>query len=187
MQVVALEPPAAMRREARRANPHPLVLPVAGRAEALHLGAARRGTAWLSTVIHHVDLERSACELRPVLRDGAPLLVRSAFPGREAGITLARYFPVHRRLAQLPSIEQTAEVLGRAGFACTTLENVAQESASSLEDFARRVRGARHADSLLASLADAEYEAGLAALERDVASGAARGPVIDRLTVLFFR
>lgn len=186
-RVVALEPSAAMRREALRANPQPLVRPLAGRAEALPLGAASCGAAWLSTVIHHVDLERSARELRRVLRDGAPLLVRNAFPGREAGITLARYFPVRRRLAQFPSIERTVEVLGRAGFACATIEDVPQESAPSLADLARRVREARHADSLLASLEDAEYEAGLAALERDVAAGTAPGPVIDRLTVLFFR
>jgi ubiquinone/menaquinone biosynthesis C-methylase UbiE len=188
VRVVALEPAAAMRREAARANPHALVSGVAGRAEALPLSRASCGAAWLSTVIHHVDLAATARELRRVLRDGAPVLIRSAFIGREENVTLVRFFtPARRALEHFPTIEQTCEVLGRAGFAHVSDEDVPQESAPSLAAFAERVRGARHADTLLAALDDDEYATGLERLERAVAEEQEPRPVVDRLTLLVLR
>ncbi len=100
--VVAVEPSAAMR--ARSACP----ATVAGRAEAIPLAAGSVGGAWLSTVIHHVpDLRAAAAELHRVLRPGAPVVIRSAFPGRHQQITLFQYFPeVARALATYPSVAE---------------------------------------------------------------------------------
>src|SRR5882757_1233046 len=51
---------------------------VVGRAEAVPLQDANCGGAWLSTVIHHIDnLRDAARQLRRVLVDGAPVLIRS--------------------------------------------------------------------------------------------------------------
>ena len=54
LDVVAVEPSAGMRHEARRLNAHPRVSCVAGWAEALPVRGGSCAAAWLSTVIHHV-------------------------------------------------------------------------------------------------------------------------------------
>ena len=67
---------------------------LAGHAAAIPVGDGQCGSAWLSTVIHHIpDLRACARELRRVLHPGERVLIRSAFPGRLDGITLFRFFP----------------------------------------------------------------------------------------------
>ena len=86
--VVAVEPSAAMRARSR------CEAMLGGHATALPLAPATMDGAWLSTVIHHLpDLPAAAGELRRVLRPGAPVLIRNAFPGRHHGIGLFRYWP----------------------------------------------------------------------------------------------
>jgi SAM-dependent methyltransferase len=185
VDVVGIEPSGGMRQEARRLNPHPRVWYVAARAEELPLRDRSAGCAWLSTVIHHVaDLGACARELRRVLEPGAPVLVRSAFPGRLDGITLFRFFPGARRVAEtFPDLERTATLFGRAGFRVERVEEVLQASAPSHRALLERVRRGRHADSTLAGLGDQEFAQGLAALER----AASAGPVLDRLTLVVMR
>ena len=94
-EVVALEPSEGMRAQAARAHPHPAVRWVAGQGERLPLRAGVVAWAWVSTVLHHLDdLDAAAAELGRVLRPGAVVLVRQAFPGRMEHITLyERFFP----------------------------------------------------------------------------------------------
>jgi SAM-dependent methyltransferase len=88
ISVVAVEPSPAMRARSRRG------CMLAGDASALPLAPTTMDGAWLSTVIHHLpDLPAAARELRRVLRPGAPVLIRNAFPGRHHGIGLFRYWP----------------------------------------------------------------------------------------------
>ena len=97
VDVIAVEPAAAMRREALRKRPHPRVTYLAGHAAAIPVGDGQCGSAWLSTVIHHIpDLGACARELRRVLHPGERVLIRGAFPGRLDGITLFRFFPEAR-------------------------------------------------------------------------------------------
>ena len=187
--VVALEPSPGMRHEAQRANAHPHVRWVGGRADELPLARQSCAAGWLSTVVHHVaDLAACARDLRRVLADGAPVLVRSAFPGRDHGITLLRYFPAaRRRLAQFPSLEQVIAAFAGAGFRPCELREVEQVSAASLRDFRDRVAGARHADSLLASLDDATFAHGMTVLDDAVRGADPAAPVRDSLTLLVLR
>jgi len=183
--VVGVEPSSAMRAVARRDNAHPRVAYVAGRAEALPLADATCGAAWLSTVVHHVDLRACARELDRVLRPRAPILVRSAFPGRLGGITLFRFFPAARRRAErFPTIEAIADAFSAFGRGVARVTDVAQVSAPSLRAFCDRVRAGRHADTTLVSLTDEEFEAGVASAERAAAAEATPAPVVDRLTLL---
>jgi ubiquinone/menaquinone biosynthesis C-methylase UbiE len=70
--VVAVEPSAGMRRQARQARAHARVAYVGGEAERLPLRDDSCAAAWLSTVIHHVgDLSGCAQELRRVLEPQA--------------------------------------------------------------------------------------------------------------------
>jgi SAM-dependent methyltransferase len=186
LDVIAVEPSAGMRAQARRRRPHPRVAQVGGRVEQLPLRARSCGAAWLSTVIHHLDdLPGCARALREVLPAGGPVLVRSAFPGRQDGITLFRFFPGARRIAAtFPTVEATVEAFAAAGFALESLRPVSQVTAPGLRALAERVR--LRADSTLAPLPDDELARGLAALERAAATEPA-GPVVDHLDLLVLR
>jgi ubiquinone/menaquinone biosynthesis C-methylase UbiE len=189
LRVVAVEPSAGMRALAARIHPHPDVALVGGRGERLPLRDGRCGWAWVSTVLHHLDdLPATARELRRVLRPGGPVLVRQAFPDRLDAVTLyRRYFPGAARIAAglLPTVGQVAEEFAAAGFRVQARRSVTQVSAPGLAVFRDKVR--RRADTGLRLLPDAEFAAGLAALERAAAAETAATPVTDRLDLLVLR
>jgi SAM-dependent methyltransferase len=186
VDVIAVEP-AAMRREALRKRPHPRVTYLAGHAAAIPVGDAQCGSAWLSTVIHHIpDLRACARELRRVLHPGERVLIRGAFPGRLDGITLFRFFPEARRIAEsFPSIAATVEAFATAGFAPEALESVPQVTAGSLRAWCERV--CLRADSTLQPLDDAMFARRLAEAERAAADERGARPVVDRLDLLVLR
>jgi ubiquinone/menaquinone biosynthesis C-methylase UbiE len=189
VQVLAVEPSAGMRAQAARLHPHPGVALVGGRGERLPLRDGCCGWAWASTVLHHLDDQPAAArELRRALRPGGPVLVRQAFPDRLDTVTLyRRWFPGAARIAAalLPTVEQVAERFAAAGFRLEARTGVAQQSAPSLAAYLDKVR--RRADTGLRLLADAEFAAGLAALERAAAAEATPTPVTDRLDLLVLR
>jgi SAM-dependent methyltransferase len=191
VEVVAVEPSAGMRAQAVRANSHPGVAWVAGRAERLPLDDDSCALAWVSTVVHHLDdLDAAAAELGRVLRPGAPVLVRQAFPGRMDELTLyARFFPgAGACLATgggLPSVERVSAAFEAAGFRVETLRRVAQVSAPSLAAYRDKVR--RRADTGLRLLPDDQFAAGLAALDRAAEAETTPVPVVDRLDLLVLR
>lgn len=91
LDIVAVEPSASMRTQIPR---RPRIQVADGDAGALPLADDSADGAWLSTVIHHIpDLEVAAREIRRVLRPGAPVLIRQAFPGRAEKIEVVRWFP----------------------------------------------------------------------------------------------
>jgi hypothetical protein len=141
----------------------------------------------LSTVIHHIqDLKACARELRRVLREGARVLIRSSFPGRHERITLFRFFPAARQIAEtFPTIDATTRAFGAAGFAHEALTSVPQVSAPSLATFCERVR--LRTDSTLKPLADADFASGMAAIERAIAAQVKPAPVVDYLDLLVLR
>jgi ubiquinone/menaquinone biosynthesis C-methylase UbiE len=191
VEVVAVEPSAGMRAQAVRAHPHPGVAWVAGRAERLPLRDAGCALAWVSTVLHHLDdLDAAAAELGRVLRPGGPVLVRQTFPDRMDEVTLyTRFFPAAGAcLAEgggLPTVERVSAAFAGAGFRVEALRRVAQVSAPSLAAYRDKVR--RRADTGLRLLADDQFAAGLAALDRAVAAETVPAPVIDRLDLLVLR
>src|ERR671933_1477653 len=187
VDVIAVEPAAAMRREALRKRPHPRVTYLAGHAAAIPVGDGQCGSAWLSTVIHHIpDLGTCAHELRRVLHSGGRVLIRSAFPGRLDGITLFRFFPDARHIAEpFPSIAATVEAFAMAGFSPEALESVPQVTAESLRAWCERVR--LRADSTLQPLPDDVFARRLAEAERAAAEERVARPVLDRLDLLVLR
>jgi len=180
VSVVAVEPSAAMRARARCPGL------VAGDGAALPLGPATVDGAWLSTVIHHLpDLAAAARELRRVLRPGAAVLIRSAFPGRHQRIGVFRYWPeAIAVLDTFPSVAKVCAAFAQAGFRYAALEPVPQVTAPSLAAVAASVR--REAHTPLMRISDDAYRAGLARL-RATAADAEPGPVIDALDLLVLR
>lgn len=178
--VLAVEPSAAMRERA-------VLRPVlAGDAAAVPAGDASIDAAWVSTVIHHVpDLRAAARELRRVLKPGAPVLIRSAFPGRHEGLTLCRYWPeaITALDDHYPSVAAVEAAFAASGFATAGLERVAQVSAPSLREAAAGLR--REAHTLLQLIGDDAYARGAERLR--AAAATATGPVIDVLDLLVLR
>jgi hypothetical protein len=125
-----------------------------------------------------------------VLRPGAPVLVRQAFPGRMDEISLyRRFFPAAGASliedGGLPSVERLSAAFAAAGFRTEVLQAVDQVSAPSLAAYRDKVR--LRADTGLALLPDDEFAAGLAALDRAVEAEPAPTPVVDRLDLLVLR
>jgi SAM-dependent methyltransferase len=181
-RVLAVEPSSQMLRHATRA---PGVLWFAGTATALPLRTAVADAGWLSTVVHHIpDLAAAARELRRVLRPGAPVLIRGAFPGRWHRITLFRYFPEAGRLIddRYPSVAAVESAFAAAGFRRVGLEPVGQP-APPVAQLAASLN--RDAHTPLRLLPDPEYRAGLARLQADAATQSAPGT--DYLDLLVLR
>ena len=145
---------------------------VAGRAGELPVRDDAGGAAWLSTVIHHVgDLDVCARELRRALAPGAPVLIRSAFPGRYETIPVVRYFPGSRRaLDRLPSVAAVRDTFGRAGVGFVGIERV-PERLIDLATWRSALPRQRHADTALVDLTDDEFAAGLRTLDEAIAAG----------------
>ena len=197
LRVVAVEPSAAMREHIPR---KPGIEVLAGDAGALPLADASADGAWLSLVIHHIlDLEGAAREIRRVLRPGAPVLVRQAFPDRYEpfgplrmdGIETFRWFPETARLAgTFPSLEATCAAFAAAGFHRETLAQVRDSNATSLADLLARVDTLRQADTTMRSLTDDEFLRGKERLRRAVRraeAGAAPEPRGNWLELLVLR
>jgi SAM-dependent methyltransferase len=185
--VMAVEPSEGMRQEAIRLRSHRRITYLAGDAEHLPLDDGSCGAAWLSTVIHHVpDLRRCAQELRRVLCREGPVLIRNAFSGRLDGITLFQFFPEARQVAEeFPSVDDTVNAFGSAGFRMERLERVPQVTVSGLQGLYERVRW--RADTTLQRIDDEAFTRGLEALERAAREAIERTSVIDRLDLLVLR
>ncbi|MFI5489817.1 class I SAM-dependent methyltransferase [Micromonospora echinaurantiaca] len=179
VRVVGVEPAEAMRS---RTTHRPLV---AGDAVAVPLRDATVDAAWLSTMIHHIpDLDAAARELRRVLRPGAPVLIRSPFPGRHHRIALFHWFPeAVRVLERYPDVARVRSAFAAAGFPVSSVEPVAQTTAASLAQYAQRLD--RRAHTPLQLITDDEYAAGVARLA--VAARDDSGPVVDHLDLLVLR
>jgi len=171
--VIAVEPSEGMRRVALAQGLAPATWFVAGRGEAVPLGDETCSMAWLSTVVHHlVDLGQAAKELRRVLVDGGPVLMRNSFAHRHEEIPLFRYFDAARRVANLfPTVEEIVNAFSSTGFEMVDLVRVHEPPFPSLQAFRDWAVSMRHTDSALAPLSDDEFALGLGALDGAIAQG----------------
>ncbi|MFB7949167.1 class I SAM-dependent methyltransferase [Kitasatospora phosalacinea] len=166
VHVLAVEPAPAM-RELIPAGEGVTVLD--GRAEQLPVEDAAADAAWLGSVLHHIaDLDAAARELHRVLRPGAPVLIRNAFPGRCERDLRVRYFPeTAAGIDDYPSVQRATEAFAAAGFTRVALRSLPQRSAPTLAAYAAGLR--RAADGKLRALSDEAWEAGLSRLRRAAA------------------
>jgi ubiquinone/menaquinone biosynthesis C-methylase UbiE len=182
--LVAVEPSAGMRGQAA-GKPHNRVHIVAGNAESLPLPQGSCDAAWLSNVIHHFDdIDASARELRRVVVDGGPVLIRGAFAGRGPIPTLYKFFPATENMIEtFPTVPEVFDVFERAGFTNLSTEKVEQLLAHTLSDMVEKTR--QRADTTLEKLSDEDFAEGLAKLEEAAKHG--DGPVFDSLDLLVLR
>lgn len=187
VEVVGVEPSEAMRALAAASTNDERISYLAGDAEHLPLADGSCGAAWLSTVIHHIpDLRAAAHEIRRVLAPGARVLIRSAFPGRTAGITLFRFFPEAAGVVEtFPGVEQVERDFGAAGFRLERVETVPQVTVDSLAEFRERV--ALRADTTLRGISEQAFTNGLARLDTAISHGEEHGPLVDYLDLVVLR
>jgi ubiquinone/menaquinone biosynthesis C-methylase UbiE len=166
--ILAVEPSAAMRAQIPR---RPGIEVIGGHASALPLSDHSADGAWLSLMIHHIpDLGAAACEIRRVLRPGAPVLIRQGFPGR-ADTTRTfpwEFFPeTARTVNTYPSVEQACQAFATAGFRRDALEQVS-ETLTSLAGFLDQADNFRRADTNMRGLTEEEFLRGKEQLRRAV-------------------
>jgi SAM-dependent methyltransferase len=184
--VVAVEPSTGMRSVGTTAGLPESARYIAGQAEALPLGDSTCGAAWLSTVVHHLtDIEVCAMELRRVLSEGAPVMVRNNFPGRQDEVELFRHFPAAAAVAAAwPTVEEVVATFTGAGFANSTLVRVHEDRWRDLQPFREWAIAMRHTDSVLVPISDAQFAEGLANLDQAIAEGQRPQPMGVDLLVL---
>ncbi len=169
--VVAVEPSAGMRAVAAGKATRG-VHQIGGIAESLPLSDACCDGAWLSTVLHHVDLPRCAAELSRVLTDRGVVLIRSGFPDLSDPFGVTRFFPQTRRAwSALPTVDRACEVFYEAGFEADSLDAVVEPRDRNLHAFRRRAVVMRHADTLLAGLTEREFAGGLRRIDQAIERG----------------
>jgi len=166
LSMLAVEPSAAMRAQIPR---RPGIQVLEGHASALPLPDGSADGAWLSLVIQHIpDLETAACEIRRVLRPGAPVLIREGFSGR-ADTTHTfpwEFFPeTARTVNTFPSVEQACQAFATAGFRRDALEQV-PETLTSLAEFLAQADTFRRADTTMRGLTEEEFLRGKERLRR---------------------
>ena len=187
LEVIALEPAEAMLHEALMNRRRPAISYLRGRAESVPLRDSVLAGVWASTVVHHIqDLRRCANELRRVVVDGAPLMIRNAFQGRTGGVPWLAFFPQAEPLAQTrwPTVESTVDTFTAAGFTFDSLQQIEEITAPDLRSYAEWIRVR---DSTLAALSDHEFEIGMQRVERAVRDSQSPGPITTRLDLLVLR
>ena len=184
--VIALEPSSGMREVGIEIGLPSQARYVAARAEHLPFGDAEFRASWLSTVLHHLtDLSACARELRRVLVEGAPVMIRNSFSGRLDEVELFRHFPAAAaEAARWPTLADVVAIFAKAGFAHNRVVKVRDDPWHDLEGIRNWAVAMRDTDSALAPISDAEFSEGLGNLDQAIARGETPRPTGLDLVVL---
>ena len=187
VSVIGVEPSAGMRARAARAHRHRDVRYVAGTVADLPLRSEHVSGAWLSTVIHQFpDLPAAARQLRRVLAPGAPVMIRSSFPGRHDEHEHFQRFPAALDVAATwPRLGEVITAFEDAGFCCDTLERVREPTFDTYDEFLELLPTMRRSDTALIGIDDDEWALGMANVRR--ARDRKEHPWLLGLDLLVFR
>lgn len=183
--VLAVEPSETMLAEARKKPGSGRVRFVPGTGEAVPAPDASADLVFLSMVYHHLaDPDRTAGECRRVLRPGGRVALRNGTREATASYPHVRFFAGIAELiaAAMPPAAELVGVFEHAGFTLAAHEVVAHEMAAGWSALA--AKWTHRADSLLARLPDAVFEAGMTAL-RAHATAADPGEAVTQHVDLF--
>lgn len=171
--VYAVEPVDGMREHAIATRPHTDIHYVEGTASSVPLDDSTADAAWMSTVIHQFpDLPTAARELRRVLKTGAPLLIRSSFPGRQDEIELFHVFPGVLELTETwPRLGRVITAFEDAGFRFVTLDRVREPTFDSYDEFIDLLPVMRRSDTALIDLDEEAWRTGVERIKAAQANG----------------
>ena len=185
--VIGVEPAASMRQAATATSKPARLAYLGGRAEHLPFRERQFDAALLSNVFHHIEEpSRCALELYRVLKSAGCVLVRGSFPDRPGEMTMFDHFPEARRVfEQFAGLDEVLATFDRGGFACELVQQVVQQTCSSLKELAARTR--LRADTTLALLPDEIFFARQAALEQAASSDEQGRSVVETLDFVVLR
>jgi ubiquinone/menaquinone biosynthesis C-methylase UbiE len=179
--IIGVDPSMKMLREAYS---HPRVSWVCGSAENIPLETSSVDLVFISMAFHHfTDPPGAARECRRVLREGGWLFLRTGVREKATVYPYVPYFPASTALIEqrLPSLEFQRAVFEAASFRILYSGEVAQEIAADYPTYADKL--ALRADSVLISIDDREFEAGIAAVRAEKRPG----PIVEPIDVVVFR
>jgi ubiquinone/menaquinone biosynthesis C-methylase UbiE len=181
--VIGIDPSSKMLDQARRNVKHSQIFYAGGTAEALPMPANSVDLIFISMVFHHfTDPEGAARECRRVLRQSGRVFLRTATQERIPSYPYVPYFPASRTLLEqrLPSLGSQRRAFESASFQPKFSGCLVQEVASDYAVYADKL--ALKADSILVSLNDDEFEAGIRALR----SEKPEGPIVEPIDFVVF-
>jgi len=162
--VIGIDPSAKMLASARAKPSKDGVEFCRASGEQLPLEDGCADMVFLSMILHHLkDRSRTAEECRRVLRKGGRICVRNST--RDLIYPAHRFFPRTLTMlkSELPSRDEIIVLFENVGLRLKTYQLVPHRLATNWPDLADRT--AMRADSFLVRLPDAEFEAGMTALQ----------------------
>jgi len=186
-EVIGIDPSKKMLEQARgKVSDHRIRFEL-GHGESIPLPADSVDLIFMSMVFHHFDNPKlAASECRRVLRTGGTVFLRAGICERISSYPYVDFFPGSVRVLEecLSTSARMREVFEAAGFRTVASEVVTQEIAPSYAAYAEKL--AAGADSVLASLSESEFAAGMQAL-RSHAARVDHQPVFEPIDVFVFR
>jgi ubiquinone/menaquinone biosynthesis C-methylase UbiE len=132
-------------------------------AEQLPLEDGCADVVFMSMILHHLnDRARAVRECARILRAGGRVCVRNST--RDSTYPQRHFFPGIIKMIEheLPSRDEIVAMFEYAGLQLSAYQRVSHPLATSWNELAEKL--AKRADSFLARLPDADFEAGMAAL-----------------------
>lgn len=186
-QVVGVDPSKKMLDQARMKLRDSRVRYELGRGEAIPLPDDSVDLIFMSMSFHHFDDQRLAArECRRVLRDGAPAILRTGVRERIPSYPYVEFFPESHPIMVdcLPTVAFVCEVFESAEFTTASSDVIIQQIAPNYATYVEKLSAG--ADSVLAQLSPADFEAGIEAM-RAHANGVGDKPVCEPIDVFVFR
>ncbi|HEU4509449.1 MAG TPA: methyltransferase domain-containing protein [Pyrinomonadaceae bacterium] len=184
-EVIGIDPSKKMLDQAQKKLRDERVSYRTGYGEAIPLPDNSVDLIFTSMTFHHFnDPALVARECRRVLRDGAAVFMRTGTRERIRSYPYVDFFPQCLPVLQerLPGENLVREVFESAGFRIVSSQIVIQQIAPNAATYAEKLSAG--ADSVLARLSQAEFQAGLDAIRAD-ANG--DKPVTEPIDVFVFR
>jgi ubiquinone/menaquinone biosynthesis C-methylase UbiE len=158
-----------------------------GRGESIPVPGNSFDLIFMSMIFHHFETPGlAALECRRVLRDRGTALVRTGTRERISSYPYVDFFPESRPILEdvLPTSTFVREVFEAAGFRMVSSQVVTQEISPTYAAYSEKL--AAGADSVLASLSQRDFDAGMKAL-REHAKRTDGEAVFEPIDVFVFR
>jgi len=176
--VIGVDPSRKMLKQAQAGRTHSQVFYACGAAEAIPIPSNSVDLVFISMALHHFsDPRQAARECRRVLREHGRVFLRTASRENISMYAYVPFFPTSRPVLEqrIPSLDFQCDVFKQASFQILSSGVVTQQIATDYSDYADKL--AVRADSILLSLDDEAFNAGLKAVRCEKSAGPITEPI----------